>query len=205
MYNIILAYITAFLLTFMAIPSIISVAIKKHLMDEPGERRAHSVSTPSLGGIGIFAGTIFSIILWTPFVHFGDLQYILCSFIIIFLIGAKDDIDPISPMKKFGGQILAACIIVFLAKVKLSSLYGIFGFTEIPEWFSILLSIFTIIVIINAFNLIDGINGLSGSIGTLISVTLGTWFFLVDRIELAIVAFSLAGSTVAFLKFNTTP
>jgi UDP-N-acetylmuramyl pentapeptide phosphotransferase/UDP-N-acetylglucosamine-1-phosphate transferase len=46
---------------------------------------------------------------------------------------------------------------------------------------SIVLSMFTILVIINAFNLIDGINGLSGSIGALISLTLGTWFFLVDE------------------------
>jgi UDP-N-acetylmuramyl pentapeptide phosphotransferase/UDP-N-acetylglucosamine-1-phosphate transferase len=205
MYDIILAFITAFALTFLAIPSIISIARKKNLVDEPGERTSHSVSTPSLGGIGIFAGTIFSIILWTPFSYFGDLQYILCAFIIIFLIGAKDDIDPISPSKKFAGQLFAALILVFKANVKLTSLYGILGFTQIPEWFSVILSIFTILVIINAFNLIDGINGLSGSIGTLIAITLGSWFFLIDRVELAIVAFSLAGSTIAFLKYNITP
>ena len=57
----------------------------------------------------------------------------------------------------------------------------------------------------NAFNLIDGINGLSGSIGTLISVLLGSWFFLIDRLEIAIVAFSLAGALVAFLKYNVSP
>lgn len=205
MYDVILAFITAFVLTFLAIPSIISIAKKKNLFDEPDARKSHTVSTPSLGGIGIFAGTIFSIIFWTPFNYFGDLQYILCSFIIIFLIGAKDDIDPISPSKKFLGELLAAGILVFKANVKLTSLYGILGIYEIPEWFSIVLSIFTIIVIINAFNLIDGINGLSGSIGSLIAITLGIWFLLIDRIEIAIVAFSIAGSTIAFLKYNITP
>ena len=205
MYDVILSFITAFTLTFLAIPSIISVAIKKGLYDEPGDRRAHSTSTPSLGGIGIFAGMIFSIILWTPFNYFGDLQYILCAFIIIFLIGAKDDIDPMNPGRKFLGQIFAACILVFKANVKLTSLYGIFGIYALPEYMSVILSIFTIIVIINAFNLIDGINGLSGSIGTLISVLLGSWFFLIDRLEIAIVAFSLAGALVAFLKYNVSP
>ncbi len=205
MFDIILAFITAFSLTFLAIPSIISVARKKNLFDEPGERRSHKVSTPSLGGIAIFAGTIFSIILWTPFDVFTDLQYILCSFIIIFLIGAKDDIDPISPRNKFLGQIFAALIIVFKANIMMTSLYGIFGITDLPMWISATLSVFTIIVIINAFNLIDGINGLSGSIGVLISITLGTWFLKVDRIDLAIVAFSLSGSVIAFLKYNVTP
>ncbi|MBK9255228.1 MAG: undecaprenyl/decaprenyl-phosphate alpha-N-acetylglucosaminyl 1-phosphate transferase [Saprospiraceae bacterium] len=205
MYDIILAFITSFALTYLAIPSIINVAIKKNLMDEPDERRSHKVSTPSLGGIGIFAGTLFSIILWTPFRYFGDLQYILCAFIIIFLIGAKDDIDPMSPSRKFLGELFAAGLLVFRANVRLTSLYGFFGIYEIPYIASIILSIFTIIVIINAFNLIDGINGLSGSIGLLISSVLGTWFFFVDSIEIAIVAFALCGSLVAFLKYNISP
>ena len=205
MYDIILAMITSFALTYVAIPSIISVARKKKLFDEPDHRKSHKVRTPSLGGIGIFAGTLFSIILWTPFNYFGDLQYILCAFIIIFLIGAKDDIDPISPSKKLLGQLFAAAILVFKANIRLTSLYGIFGVGALPEPISIILSIFTIIVIINAFNLIDGINGLSGGIGLLISITMGTWFFLIDRVEIAIVAFSLAGSLIAFLKYNVTP
>jgi len=205
MYDIILAFITSFSLTYLAIPPIINLAIKKNLMDEPGERRSHIVSTPSLGGIAIFAGTLFSIILWTPFEYFGDLQYILCAFIIIFLIGAKDDIDPISPSKKFLGELFAAGILVFRSNVKLTSLYGFFGIYELPEIPSVILSIFTIIVIINAFNLIDGINGLSGSVGLLITTVLGTWFYLVGSVEIAIVAFSLGGALVAFLKYNISP
>lgn len=205
MNSIVLAFITSLALTYLAIPSIIGIAKKKNLFDEPGERRSHTVRTPSLGGIAIFAGTLFSIILWTPFQYFGDLQYILCSFIIIFLIGAKDDIDPISPTKKFLGELFAACILVFRANVRLTSLYGIMGVGELHYAWSVILSIFTIIVIINAFNLIDGINGLSASLGILISATLGIWFMKIDAVELAMVAFALVGSLVAFLKYNITP
>lgn len=202
---IILAFITAFALTYVAIPSIIYLSIKKNLYDEPGERRSHTVNTPALGGIAIFAGMIFSIIMWTPFNYFGDLQYILCAFIIIFLIGIRDDLDAISPSKKLVAELLAAAILVFKANVKITSMYGIFGIYELNPFISISLSIFTIIVIINAFNLIDGINGLSGSIALLISALLGTWFFLITRLEIAILAFSLAGAITAFLKFNVSP
>jgi len=205
MYDIILSFITAFLLVYLAIPSIINIAKVKHLYDVPDHRKSHDEVVPTLGGVAIFAGVIFSIILWTPFDVFGDLQYILCSFIIIFLIGAKDDILPMSPYKKMAGQIIACFILVFKAQVKLTSLYGIFGVYAMPEVASILLSMFTILVIINAFNLIDGINGLTGSLATLISITLGTWFFLVDRVDLSIIAFSLAGATIAFLRYNITP
>lgn len=205
MFDIILSFITAFTLTYFAIPSIIHVAKVKGLCDEPGERRAHTETTPSLGGIAIFAGMIFSIVLWTPFGVFDDLQYILCAFIIIFLIGSKDDIVPISPRTKLAGELFAAGIIVWKSNVKLTSLYGIFGIYDLPEFWAVIISIFIIIVIINAFNLIDGINGLSGSIGTLISVVLGFWFYLIDEIGLALVAFALAGALIAFLKYNFTP
>lgn len=205
MYDIILSFITAFILVYMAIPSIINIAKVKQLYDVPDARKSHQEVVPTLGGVAIFAGVIFSIILWTPFDVFGDLQYILCAFIIIFLIGAKDDILPMSPYRKLFGQILACFILVFKAQVRLTSLYGIFGVYEIPLVMSIILSVFTILVIINAFNLIDGINGLSGSLATLISLSMGTWFFLVDRVDISIIAYSLAGATIAFLRYNITP
>lgn len=205
MYDLILSFITAFALTYMSIPSVINVARVKRLFDEPGERRSHTVSTPSLGGVAIFAGLVFSATMWTPFNHFADLQYILCALIIIFLIGIKDDIVPMTPYRKFAGQIFAAFILVYKANVKITSFYGLFGLYALPEWFSVILSVFTIILIINAFNLIDGVNGLAGSLGALISFTFGIWFFLVEKPELAIVAVALTGAIVAFLKYNYTP
>lgn len=206
MYVIILSFLTAFTLTYFTLPSIISIARAKRLFDEPTERSSHSISTPSLGGVAIFAGMIFSVVLWTPFNEFGNLQFILCAFIIIFLIGAKDDISPVSPTKKLIGQVLAASILVWKSNIQLTGLYGLFGVhSQFGPWLYLLLSAFTILVIVNAFNLIDGINGLAGSIGVLIAVTLGTWFFLIGRIEYATLAFALSGAVVAFLKYNYTP
>lgn len=205
MYSIILAFITAFLLTFKVIPSIIHLSKVKKLYDLPDDRKVHSEVIPNLGGIGIFAGLLFSIILWSPFQYLGDLQYMLAAFIIVFLIGAKDDIEPISPYKKFGAELFAAIIIVFFANIRITSFYGIFGIEQIPYVLSIIFTIFVIIAIINAFNLVDGVNGLAGSIGVITAFTFGFWFYKVDRIELAVVAFAMIGAIVAFLNYNITP
>ena len=206
MITLFLAFATAFTLSYFAIPSIISIANKKRLFDEPNERSSHTTKTPSLGGFAIFAGAIFAIVLWTPFNEFGNLQYILCAFIIIFLIGAKDDIDPVSPSKKLIAQILAGTILVFKSHIQLKGFYGLFMIDgTLPYWLHSIISIFTILVITNAFNLIDGINGLAGSIGSLIAVTFGVWYFMIDRIEFATVAFAIAGAVMAFLKYNYTP
>ncbi len=207
MYDVILSFITAFTLTYLAIPSIINVAKAKHIYDMPDDsgRRSHDSPIPRLGGIAIFAGVVLSVTVWTPFNVFADLQYILAALVVIFLIGFRDDIQPISPKYKLLGQVLAAAIIVFKAHIRLTSLYGILGVYEIPFIPSVALSMFTIIVIINAFNLIDGINGLSGSITVLITLTIGIWFLLIGRLEIAVLAFSLAASVIAFLYYNVTP
>ena len=105
---IILSFLTAFTLTYFAVPNIINIAREKNLFVEPGERSSHTISTPSLGGVGIFVGAIFSITMWTPFDQFGGLQYILCAFLIVFLVGIKDDMSPVSPINKLIGQVLAA-------------------------------------------------------------------------------------------------
>lgn len=205
-FSVLLAFITAFTLTYFAIPAIIHIADTKQLFDEPNARSSHTQKTPALGGIGIFAGAIFSIVYWTPFEAFGNLQYILCAFIIVFLVGAKDDILPIDPYNKIIAQFLAALIIVSKTNVRLDSLYGLFGYTgQLPEWIVIPISVFTILVIINAFNLIDGINGLAGSLGVIICGTLGCWFLVAKHYELTTVAFATVGATVAFLRYNFSP
>jgi len=207
MYDVlIVSFVTAFTLSYIAIPSIIQIAGERNLGDVPIERSSHTVITPSLGGIAIFAGSIFSIVMWTPFGDFGNLQYILCAFIILFLIGAKDDLSPMSPYAKMAGQILAATILVFKSNIQLTSLYGIFGQVgPLPAWIAFTLSLLTILAIINAFNLIDGIDGLAGSLGALIASTLGCWFFLTDHYEYAIMAFATVGAVLAFLRYNFTP
>ena len=205
MFEVFYSFLTAFTLSYFIIPTVINVAHAKHLCDEPNDRRSHTVTTPSLGGVAIFAGVMFSMVFWMPFTNFAEMQYLLCAFLVIFFMGVKDDIFPLSPYKKLLGQLMAASIVVVKSGIKVTSLHGFFGFTVIPEWLSIVLSVFTIIVIINSFNLIDGINGLSGSIALIVALTLGTWFMWVGNLGLAIMAYSLSGAVLAFLRYNVTP
>lgn len=206
MHILAISFLTAFALTYFAIPPIISIARAKHLYDVPGDRSSHIVATPSLGGVAIFAGAVFSIVLWTPFNDFANLQYILGAFIILFLIGVKDDISPMSAGKKMVAQVLAAAILIYRSDIRLEGLYGLFGLHNEPGmWFSIIISFFVILVIVNSFNLLDGIDGLAGSVGTLIMATLGCWFYLTGNVEFSTVAFATTGAVVAFLRFNYTP
>jgi UDP-GlcNAc:undecaprenyl-phosphate GlcNAc-1-phosphate transferase len=203
--QLIFTSITSFTICFFAIPSIIKVANLKHLYDEPCERKKHKSNVPTLGGIAIFAGFIFSTTFWANQNDIVELQFIIASLIILFFMGIKDDIVNLVAHKKLLGQIMAAVIIVYFADIRLTSLYGIFDIYDIPYWASLSFSLFTVIAITNAFNLIDGIDTLAASVGTLSVSVFGAWFYLVGHTQYAILSAAMVGSLIAFLHYNKTP
>jgi UDP-N-acetylmuramyl pentapeptide phosphotransferase/UDP-N-acetylglucosamine-1-phosphate transferase len=205
MFVLILSFITAFIITFVAVPAIITVATSRKLYDLPNTRSSHEQPTPSLGGIAMFGGAIVSIILWTPTDYFGQLQYILGAIILLFLVGSRDDLVPIPPVKKLMIQLLAAVILEEKAKVSLNDWWGIFGIHQLDRPAEFIFSVVAIVGIINAYNLIDGINGLAGGVALMGTLFFGSWFFLAGHLEWAVVAVALAGAIVAFLHYNATP
>lgn len=210
---LIIGFITSFLVVLLATPALIKVANAKKLFDEPDDKRKlHKTNTPSVGGIIIFAATLFSYALWFPSEQISgqslinsDLKYIVATLLILFFIGIKDDIIGTAPVKKLIGHFIVGLILVTMADIRLTSMHGLFGIKEIPEWASIFLSLFTYIVISNAFNLIDGVDGLAAGIGLIVCVSFGIWFFIAGELTYASLAFALGGSLLAFLVFNFSP
>jgi UDP-N-acetylmuramyl pentapeptide phosphotransferase/UDP-N-acetylglucosamine-1-phosphate transferase len=227
-----LVFVTSFFLVVITTPSLIKVAILKRLLDEPDdERKLHGRRIPTIGGIIIFAATFFSFALWFPTESFfktenignnitdlkylaevglatdsmNDFKYILATVLILFFVGVKDDIVGTAAIKKLAAHILVAMTLVLMANVRITSMHGLFGVLQMPEWLSIFLSVFTIIVIVNAFNLIDGVDGLAAGIGLIASISFGIWFYLAGDNVLSLLAFSLGGSLFAFLFFNFNP
>lgn len=196
----------AFLITFFSIPVIIDVAKQKKFFDQPDDRRKiHKVVIPTLGGLGIFAGFIVSVLLGVPSGSAAVLQYFVASLMVIFFLGIKDDILILSATKKFIGQLVAASIIIKFGGVQINSMHGFLGIYEISPAASALLTLFTIIVITNSFNLIDGVDGLAGSLGLMTSTLFGIYFLVSGQIMYAVMAFSLAGSLLGFLIYNFSP
>lgn len=216
MVSILLAFITALVVSVLSTPALIKVAYLKRLVDEPGEeRKLHFRRIPTIGGIIIFAGTLFSFLMWYPFEEISDMgqlgralkdfKYIGATMILLFFIGIKDDIIGTAPVKKLVGHLIVAFILVIMGDIQITSMYGIFGIEELPEWGSIFLSILTYTAIVNAINLIDGVDGLAGGVGLIASVAMGIWFYMAGANEHAVLAFALSGSLIGFLVFNFSP
>jgi UDP-GlcNAc:undecaprenyl-phosphate/decaprenyl-phosphate GlcNAc-1-phosphate transferase len=199
------AAITAFVIAFLIVPVIIKYSLMKNLVDIPGRRKIHKKVTPSMGGIAIFFGFFIASLIWIDIPHWKEIKFILVSLFVIFFIGVRDDLVPLSPVLKLVGQIMAAALLIFLFDLRLRSFYGLFGIFELPAIVSYLLTIFTIIVITNSFNLIDGLDGLAGTLAIVALTAFGIWFFLIGDEVFSIFSFAMLGAILAFLIFNWEP
>ncbi len=205
MENVLIASVLSFVVTYFAIPVLIRVAELKHLYDEPDERKAHKSNIPTLGGIGFFSGFVMAAAICAPSLANSPFQYMVAAFFVIFMVGLKDDIIGLSPLKKLIGQLMASFAVIYLGNIQINSMYGFLGINALPPHFGLLLTYFTFLVIINAFNLIDGVDGLAGSIGMLVSCVLGTYFLYAGETLYAVLGFALASGLAAFLIYNISP
>lgn len=198
-----IVFLTGFFVTYISIPSILDIAYKKNLFDVPDERKVHTRQIPSLGGVGIFVGVLIAFILWsTPeTLSIISYKYILTAYLILFFMGLKDDLIIMDALPKFGIQVGVACILV-LGDIRIMDLHGVFGINELNDTVSYILSVFFIVGITNAFNLIDGIDGLAGGLGGINCLTFGALMYIYEQYEYAILAFSIGGSLLAFLRYN---
>lgn len=223
-YIVILGFITSFFVVLLTTPSLIKVARMKHLVDEPSEaRKLHTRSIPTIGGIIIFASIIFSYALWFPVGEpipgltgfenlyegmgkaYKEFKYLIAAMVLLFFIGVKDDIIGFSPVKKLVGHFIVGYILVMMADIRITSLYGLFGVQELEVHVSIAFSFFVYVVLVNSLNLIDGVDGLAAGIGLIAAMAFGTWFYFSGNVPDTLLAVVLAGALLAFLIFNFSP
>jgi len=203
--GILLSITAAFLTTMILMPIIIKVFRSIDLLDIPDKRKIHRVSTPSLGGIAIFSGIIFALLLSTSFLDLAAQKYFLGATFLIFLLGVRDDLSSLLAKHKLVIQIFAAVLVVYFGGWKISGLNGLFGVESFPYGLNEVFTIFVIVVMTNSFNLIDGIDGLAGSIALLISLFFGWFFFSSGELLSATISLGIAGAVLGFLLFNWFP
>lgn len=201
-----LIFLSSFSVVYVVIPFIIGIAFKNRLFDAPSEdRKVHTQDIPNAGGIAIFGGFLFSCLVFIPHLLLPQANFLMAAAMIIFSMGLKDDIDDLTPYKKFIAQFVAALITSVLADIRIGDLHGVLGIHELSYPVSVVLTIFVFVGVVNAFNLIDGVDGLAASLGIVMSLLYAFLFYKVDQLGYAYLSVALAGALIAFLYFNCSP
>jgi len=209
MFSSLIGFIIAFTSCFLLVPIIRKLGFRLKIVDLPNYRKIHKEPTPCTGGIAIyvaFFGTIGLLLFFSPLIYLLEIKKLVGMFIgstLLFLLGIYDDKMCIKPISKLIGQI-GVVFLTFNFGLKIDSLsLSSLGLEAIQfGWVSFPITIFWFLGFINAVNLIDGLDGLASGIVFIVSLTLFIIAVFVSDITLGILSASLAGTTLAFLRFN---
>jgi len=196
----------SYLLTFLfslaigliSVPIFRKVAVKFGVATEP--RPEDNRKVPYLGGLAIYLSFIVAVMCIASCTSnlTRELQGILIACTLIMLLGLVDDtLKELPPLLKFGGQ-LAAVIILILFNVRTT-------IARIPLWLNLFITVVWIIGITNAFNLLDILDGLAGGLAAIAAFTFLVVAILTNDVFIGLMASALAGSSLAFLRYNLAP
>jgi UDP-GlcNAc:undecaprenyl-phosphate GlcNAc-1-phosphate transferase len=150
------------------VPTIRKLALYKNLTDSPSARGSHTNEVPVIGGVAIYSAAAFSMFI-IAFIFpskIGANDFFLLGFgsLVLLFVGIVDDLIGLKPIFKLIFQLVVCFVLIYSARLYISDMYGLFGFSEISYVPSLLLSVFVFVVFVNMFNLIDGIDGLASGI-----------------------------------------
>ncbi len=201
------ALLAAALIALVTTPVVRSLAFKMRAVDVPKDnRRMHSHPIPRMGGLAIFLGFLFSVLIFVPLTD--ELRGMLLGAVVIVVLGVLDDIYALPAMPKFLVQIGAALIAVLQGNV-ITHLSNPNLFSASPIWnlgvLSIPFSVLWIVAITNAVILIDGLDGLACGVSAISSMTLLVIALTVSEPQVALLMAALAGACLGFLPYNLNP
>ena len=232
--NLVVAAITALIVTWLSIPFYIKLVSKIGLkgIDQQKEGKPELATS---GGIPAFSGLMLGVmvfILLTAFSNgFNDIHVIkqkmfllagVLAIGIITVVGLFDDIymkkiearkrsDTVE--KRHGLKQWLKPLLTFFGAIPLivvmagSTLLGIplIGTVDFGIFYPLVLIPLAVICVSNATNMLAGFNGLEAGLMVVASFTLAVFCFLWGRLEGAVIALTLCFASLAFLKFNWFP
>lgn len=205
-------------IAFVLTPAVRWGAQRLNAVDHPNDRKVHARATPTLGGLALLIGVLGALAVAATMIEFRDaftqsseLFGIIAGALVIFALGAVDDMRDLPAPVKLAGQVFAAGI-VFLSGVKMRSL-------PLPpdeqivlsDDVSVLVTVIWLVAMMNAVNLVDGLDGLAAGIVAIASASFFVYTFQITQevsgfIEPApILCITIVGACLGFLRYNFHP
>lgn len=214
LFILLVAAITCYLVT----PMVRRIAERGLIYSPLRDRDVHSVPTPRLGGVAIFAGVLVGLVVasGTPFLERlfdapGPIIGITGAAAMLCLLGVIDDVWDLNWITKLAGQTIAAGFMALNGVSLLSIPFD--GVIIGSPRMSIILTVLVVLVTINAVNFVDGLDGLAAGVVSIGGVAFFGYSYLLARdtspdsyANLAsLIITLLVGACVGFLPHNYNP
>lgn len=190
-------FLLSFVINLVLIRVLIRFAWKRKFVGTHKNFLGKTVTVPSLGGIGIYL-TFLILVFLNPSLFLSRIfQGILIGATLTILVGFLDDRVNLSPLIKIISQFVIALVLICFG-VKTEIVY-------LSPFLNLVITILWIVGITNALNLLDIMDSLCGGLSFIITMTFFVLALIGGNFLVAILAISLAGSLLAFLRYNFPP
>ncbi|MBE9030953.1 undecaprenyl/decaprenyl-phosphate alpha-N-acetylglucosaminyl 1-phosphate transferase [filamentous cyanobacterium LEGE 11480] len=204
-----IAALTVFTLT----PKINRAALKSGFVDQPDARKVHQKPMVRLGGVAIFIGFMLSVVvLWLmggfaalPPDKTWEMVGLIGGAVAFFGIGLADDILNLPPLTRLVMQIVVATFAWYSGvQIDFLTIPGM-GLIRLPELLSLPITVIWLVGMANAINWIDGLDGLAAGVSGIAAVSMLVTCLFMKQPAAALLAASLAGGSLGFLRYNFNP
>ncbi|WP_248964335.1 glycosyltransferase family 4 protein [Sphaerisporangium perillae] len=210
--------------TYLLVPLVRVFALRIGAAPEIRERDVHTVRTPRLGGLAMYAGMLAGLFVASHLEHIGPKladprmgggQTVIALAIaggVIVLTGFLDDWLDMDAIVKLGGQIAAAGLLVAFKLTLLWIPLPNGGTVSLDNTLTTVITILVVVVAINAVNFVDGLDGLAAGIVCIAAMATFAWTVaLTDSLDqgrlsvTAAITAILIGMCLGFLPHNFHP
>ncbi len=187
----------------------IAAALRFGWVDIPSPRKVHTVPTPRLGGVPMYAAFALVVGAMTVTRHLDaySARGILAGGAALVLVGFVDDVWGLGPGLKLLLQTAVAISMAFgfdLA-IQLLSFPGVGTFQLGGTIAGRVFTVLWILGMINTVNLSDGIDGLAAGLSVVFAVLLFVVALRAGQPYTPLYACALAGTALGFLRYNFSP
>lgn len=175
----------------------------RYALARPNARSSHRTPTPQGGGIAVLAGAFLALGLAMAFIPMDastrqGLVLVMMASVLLAIVGAWDDIHPLSPALRLPLQFLCVGIVVFYAAPDVRLLPE-----ALPLWAERGLALVAGAWFVNLVNFMDGIDWitLAGLVPLSAAIALATSYGIVDPAT-GLLAAALLGGLLGFAPLN---
>ena len=208
-----ISFLLSFAIVMVLIPPLAKLAFRLDFVDKPRkdvERKIHREPIPLTASYAIFVGFAASFLLFSKESPEQTVAVLIGSLLLL-TIGTIDDWyktqgKDFSALPKLIVQ-LSAAVIVYISGITFSGFYNPLSgeYILLPEWLQFVLTILWIFGVTTVINFSDGMDGLAGGLSAISAGTLFVVALVKGQNTSAIMAISLVGVALAYLRYNKPP
>lgn len=195
-----LAFLAALISALVATPVVRRVAIRFHVFDHPGARKAHADPVPYLGGLAIIAAFLSAMVVGVLTRGLEGAQekvgVILGGATVVAVMGLWDDLRTVPGWVKAAVEVPLA-LALYSAGVRAQ----LFDF----EPLNLLITVGWIAGVTNAVNFLDNMDGITAGVSAIAAAYLTVLAGLSGQFVVGALGAGLTGCALGFLWYNRAP